>query len=84
MLVVNETRDLNYNDTNVLNNNLSEEEKLKCKENCFILLGKSGVWKTSLLKIIFGEDVGKVGYSSIWETKESNFHCIKKKIKRWF
>jgi len=84
MLEVNETRDLNYNDTNILNNNLSEEEILKCKENYFILLGKTGVWKTSLLNIIFGEDVWKVGYSSISETKESKFYCIKEKSKDGF
>jgi hypothetical protein len=36
MLEVNETSDLNYNDANILNNNLSKEEILKCKENCFI------------------------------------------------
>ena len=40
MLEVNETSDLNYNDTNILNNNLSEEEILKCKEIAFIILGK--------------------------------------------
>lgn len=73
MLEVNETSDLNYNDANILNNNLSEEEILKCKENCFIWLGKTGVGITSLLNIIFGEDVG---YSSISETKESKIYGI--------
>ena len=90
MLEINETSDLKYNnnnnnkneiliDTDSYNNNLSEEEILKCKENGFILIGKTGVGKTSLLNIIFGEEVGKVGYSSKSETSQSNFYCIKEK-----
>jgi putative ribosome biogenesis GTPase RsgA len=52
--------------TNLNNNDkeLSDEEILKCKENGFILIGKTGVGKTSLLNVIFGEEKGKVGYTS--------------------
>ena len=62
------------------NYSLSEEEILKCKENSFILIGKTGVGKTALLNVIVGEEVGKVGYTSESETKESNYYCVKKKL----
>ena len=65
-------------------NNLTEEEIIKAKENSFILLGKTGVGKTSLLNVIYGKDVGKVGYSMLSETNESKFYCIKEKIKDKF
>ena len=55
-------------------NNLTEEEIIKAKENSFILLGKTGVGKTSLLNVIYGKDVGKVGYSMLSETNESKFY----------
>ena len=61
------------------NYSLSEREILKCKENSFILIGKTGVGKTALLNVIFGEEIGKVGHTSESETKESNYYCIKKK-----
>ena len=59
---------------------LSDEEILKCKENGFILIGKTGVGKTSLLNVIFGEEKGKVGYTSKSETSSSNYYCTKNKI----
>ena len=59
---------------------LAEEEILKSKGNSFILLGKTGVGKTSLLNILYGKNVGKVGYSTLSETKKSNYYCIKEKI----
>ena len=65
-------------------NNLSEDEILKCKENGFILIGKTGVGKTSLLNVLFGDDIGKVGYTSNSETKESNFYCIKETVNNNF
>ena len=57
-----------------------EEEILKAKENGFILIGKTGVGKTSLLNIIYGNNVGKVGYSTNSETVISTEYYIKKKI----
>ena len=60
--------------------NLTEKEILESKENGFILLGKTGVGKTSLLNIIFGQNVGKVGYTSKSETNKSNYYCIKEKV----
>ena len=56
---------------------LSDEEKKKAKENCFILLGKTGTGKTSLLNLIYGTDIGKVGYESKSETKISSYYCMK-------
>ena len=64
------------NNTNVL----TKEEIIKAKENSFILLGKTGVGKTSLLNVIYGKDIGKVGYTSLSETNESKYYCIKEKI----
>ena len=45
---LNEKKDNIISNTNNLNE-LTDEEKLKAKENGFILLGKTGVGKTSLL-----------------------------------
>ena len=62
------------------NNKLTKEEILKAKENGFILIGKTGVGKTSLLNLIYGNNVGKVGYSTNSETKISTEYYIKNKI----
>ena len=59
---------------------LTEEEILESKENCFILLGKTGTGKTSLLNLIYGEDIGKVGNESKSETSKSSYYCIKETI----
>lgn len=59
---------------------LTEEEIIKAKENCFILLGKAGTGKTSLLNIIYGENIGKVGYETKSETKITSYYCIKEEI----
>ena len=64
----------------IINSDLTEEEILKAKENGFILIGKTGVGKTSLLNIIYKENIGKVGYSSHSETKVSKDYYIKEKI----
>ena len=61
-------------------NLLTKEEVIKAKENSFILLGKTGVGKTSLLNVIFGKDIGKVGHTTLSETKEPNYYCLKEKI----
>ena len=53
---------------------------MKAKENGFILIGKTGTGKTSLLNIMFGDDVGKVGYSTQSETKNTNYYYIKENI----
>ncbi len=72
---------------NIITNNaittntiLKDDEIIKSKENGFILIGKTGVGKTSLLNVIFGKAIGKVGYTSKSETKTSNFYCIKENI----
>ena len=82
MLEINEKSELNHmnNKEEPLiddNHDLTEEEILKCKENGFILIGKTGVGKTSLLNVIYGNEVGKVGHTSKSETKQSNYYCVK-------
>lgn len=59
---------------------LTKEEIIKAKENSFILLGKTGVGKTSLLNVLYNKDIGKVGHTSLSETKDSKYYCIKEKI----
>ena len=60
--------------------NLTDDEKKMAKENCFILLGKTGTGKTSLLNLLYGGDIGKVGYESKSETSISSYYCIKEVI----
>ena len=60
--------------------NLTDEEKLKAKENGFILIGKTGTGKTSLLNLIYGMDIGKVGFSSKSETSKSSAYFIKEQV----
>ena len=76
--IINENK--NGKERVVINSNLTEEEILKAKENGFILIGKTGVGKTSLLNIMYKENIGKVGYSSHSETKVSKDYYIKEKI----
>ena len=71
----------NHNNINSYTlSHLNEDEILKAKENGFILIGKTGTGKTSLLNIMFGDDVGKVGYSTQSETKNTNYYYIKENI----
>ena len=74
---VQEKINFDENNSNKINKMLTDEEILKCKENGFILIGKTGVGKTSLLNLIFGKTIGKVGHTSKSETKNSNYYCIK-------
>jgi putative ribosome biogenesis GTPase RsgA len=54
---LNKKKDNNdVSDTNNLNE-LTNEEKLKAKENGFILLGKTGVGKTSILNLIYKKQI---------------------------
>ena len=76
--IINENK--NGKERVVINSDLTEEEILKAKENGFILIGKTGVGKTSLLNIMYKENIGKVGYSSHSETKVSKDYYIKEKI----
>ena len=78
---LNEKKDNNTtSNTNTLNE-LTNEEKLKAKENGFILLGKTGVGKTSLLNVIYKNNIGKVGYSLQSETKTLKLRLYKRKSK---
>ena len=56
------------------------ENILKAKENGFILVGKTGTGKTSLLNLLYGMDIGKVGYSLKAETNKSIYYCLKEEI----
>ena len=76
---LNEKKDNNTtSNTNTLNE-LTNEEKLKAKENGFILLGKTGVGKTSLLNVIYKNNIGKVGHSLQSETKTLKLRLYKRK-----
>ena len=70
---------ISYDESNNNNYVLTKEEIIKAKENSFILLGKTGVGKTSLLNIIYGKDIGKVGHTSLAETKDSNCYYIRER-----
>ena len=67
---------ISINDEDQINDNiLKEKEIIKAKENGFILIGKTGTGKTSLLNVIYGKDIGKVGHTFLAETKTSNYYC---------
>jgi GTP-binding protein EngB required for normal cell division len=79
--IIHNKEKFNQNKISEINDNkLTKEEILKAKENGFILIGKTGVGKTSLLNLIYGNNIGKVGYSTNSETKISTEYYIKKKI----
>jgi predicted GTPase len=60
ILIEDETKYLNNNINSYTLSNLNEEEILKAKENGFILIGKTGTGKISLLNALFGDYIGKV------------------------
>lgn len=65
-------------------NALTNEDILKAKENGFILVGKTGTGKTTLLNLLYGMDIGKVGYSSKSETSKSAAYYIKESEKFYY
>ena len=57
--------------------NLNEQELIKAKENCFVLIGQTGSGKTTLLNVLYEKkEIGKVGHSLKSETKESNYYPL--------
>ena len=59
--------------------NLSDEEKEKAKQNGFILVGKTGTGKTTILNAIFNKVVGKVESSAESVTKIISIYYYKLK-----
>jgi GTPase Era involved in 16S rRNA processing len=60
-------------------NNLNDEEKEKAKQNGFIMVGKTGTRKTTILNAIFNNVVGKVESSSESVTKITSIYYYKLK-----
>lgn len=71
---------INLNLNKKVNERLTKEEILKAKDNGFILIGKTGVGKTTLLNLLFKKNIGKIGDSSQTETKVSNYYYLKENI----
>ena len=72
----------NKEDKNKENENknvLTEEEKEEAKQNGFILVGKTGTGKTTVLNMMFNKIVGKVAKSFISCTEESSVYYYKLK-----
>ena len=57
--------------------NLTEQEKEEAKQNGFILVGKTGAGKTTILNAIFNKVMGKVEKSAISVTKTSTIYYYK-------
>ncbi len=62
---------------NFEHDNLTEEEKEEAKQNGFILVGKTGAGKTTILNAIFNKVMGKVEKSAISVTKISTIYYYK-------
>ena len=60
-------------------NNLNDEEKEKAKENGFILIGKTGAGKTTILNAIFNKVVGKAVNIAKSVTKITSIYYYKLK-----
>lgn len=58
---------------------LSESDKKQAKDNGFILVGKTGVGKTTILNAMFGKVVGVVKTSAISVTTKSDIYYYKLK-----
>ena len=56
---------------------LTEQEKEEAKQNGFILVGKTGAGKTTILNAIFNKVMGKVEKSAISVTKTSTIYYYK-------
>ena len=67
------------NKENENKNALTEEEKEEAKQNGFILVGKTGTGKTTVLNMMFNKVVGKVAKSFISCTEESSVYYYKLK-----
>ena len=59
--------------------NLNDEEKEKAKQNGFIVVGKTGTGKTTILNAIFNKVVGKVESSAESVTKITSIYYYKLK-----
>ena len=62
---------------NFEHDNLTEKEKEEAKQNGFILVGKTGAGKTTILNAIFNKVMGKVEKSAISVTKISTIYYYK-------
>lgn len=56
---------------------LNDEEKQEAKQNGFIIAGKAGTGKTTLLNAVFGKEVGVAKTSAKCVTKESKVYYYK-------
>ena len=69
----------NEKDNFFAHDNLTEEEKERAKENGFILVGKTGTGKTTILNAIYNKVVGKAVSTCESVTKISSVYYYKLK-----
>ena len=70
---------MNTKDDSFEHDNLSDKEKEEAKENGFILVGKKGVGKTTIINSLFNKAIGKIIYteiSKVYYYKLKNGHVI--------